>query len=63
MPNSIVKLFASGAIVGLLYCSLASRVDAAVFRERAAFTAASQNLHTIDFESAPTNQPVWRLTA
>ena len=28
-----------------------SLINAAVFRDRAAFTAASQNLHTIDFES------------
>jgi hypothetical protein len=29
----------------------ASRADAAVFRDRAAFDAAAQNLHTLDFES------------
>lgn len=58
MSKSIVKLFASGAIVGLLYCSLASPAEASVFRERAAFNAAAQNLNTIDFESAPPNQPV-----
>jgi hypothetical protein len=31
----------------------ASKADAATFRNRAAFEAAAQNLHTIDFESMP----------
>lgn len=47
----MVKLFVSGIIVVLLYCTSLSRADAAVFRDRASFTAASQNLNTIDFES------------
>lgn len=36
----------------LLFCLCAgSRASAAVFRDRAAFEAAAQNLHTLDFES------------
>ena len=46
-----MKLFVSGAILLLVYCASFSRADAAVFRDRASFNAASQNLHTIDFES------------
>jgi len=46
-----VKLFISGAIVVLVCCTSLSRADAAVFRDRASFNAASQNLNTIDFES------------
>lgn len=49
--NSIVKLFVSAAIVAVVYCTALSRADAAVFRDRASFNAASQNLNTIDFES------------
>ena len=56
MLNSLVKLFVSGAIVVLICCASLSRADAAVFRDRASFNAASQNLKTIDFESA-TNVP------
>lgn len=38
----------------LLFCLCAGpRASAAVFRDRAAFEAAAQNLHTIDFESGP----------
>jgi hypothetical protein len=38
----------------LLFCLCAgSRASGAVFRDRAAFEAAAQNLHTIDFESGP----------
>ena len=51
MVNSIVKLIVSGAIVVLVCGASSSRADAAVFRDRAAFNAASQNLKTIDFES------------
>jgi hypothetical protein len=51
MFNSPLKLFVSCAIVVLVYCTSPGRVDAAVFRDRASFNAASQNLHTIDFES------------
>ena len=51
MLSSIVKLFVSGAIVVLVCCASFSRADAAVFRDRAAFNAASQNLKTLDFES------------
>lgn len=51
MLNSPLKLFVSCAIVVLVYCASPGRVDAAVFRDRASFNAASQNLHTIDFES------------
>ena len=46
------KLFGLVVLV-LVCCTFISRADAAVFRDRAAFNAASQNLHTIDFESAP----------
>lgn len=52
MLSSVVKLFVSGAIVVLVCCTSLSRADAAVFRDRTAFNAASQNLNTIDFESA-----------
>ena len=52
MLSSVVKLFASGAIVVLVCCASFSRADAAVFRDRTSFNAASQNLNTIDFESA-----------
>lgn len=47
----MVKLLISGAIVVLVCCASFSRADAAVFRDRAAFNAASQNLKTLDFES------------
>lgn len=52
MMSSTVKLFVSGAIVVLVCCSSFSRANATVFRDRASFNAASQNLNTIDFESA-----------
>jgi len=42
----------------LLLCLVAgsqARVNATVFRDRAAFNAASQNLSTIDFETEPAN--------
>ena len=48
-----LKWFVSGAIVVLVCCFSLSRADAAVFRDRASFNAASQNLNTIDFESTP----------
>ena len=48
-----LKWFVSGAIVVLVCCLSLSRADAAVFRDRASFNAASQNLNTIDFESPP----------
>lgn len=51
MPSVIVKLFGWGAAVLLLCGASASRAAASVFRDRAAFNAASQNLRTIDFES------------
>jgi len=51
MLTSIAKLFVSGSIVVLICCTSGSRAQAAVFRDRAAFNAASQNLNTIDFES------------
>lgn len=51
MLNSVMKLLVSGAIVVLICCTSLSRADAAVFRDRASFNAASQNLNTIDFES------------
>ncbi len=46
-----MKLFVSSAIVVLVCCSSFSSANATVFRDRASFNAASQNLHTIDFES------------
>lgn len=46
------KLFGLVVLV-VVCCTCVSRADAAVFRDRAAFNAASQNLHTIDFESVP----------
>ena len=51
MLSSSMKLFVSGVIVVLVYCTSPSRVDATVVRDRASFNAASQNLNTIDFES------------
>jgi len=47
------------AVIVVLVCYGAStdRADAAVFRDRAAFNAASQNLQTIDFESTPNIAP------
>ncbi len=51
MFNSVLKLFGWGAVLVLICCTSISRADAAVFRDRAAFNAASQNLHNIDFES------------
>jgi hypothetical protein len=51
MLRSIVKWFVSGGIVVLVVCASLSRAGAAVFRDRASFNAASQNLNTIDFES------------
>ena len=51
MLSSVVKLFVSGTIVVLVCCASPSRAAAAVFRDRASFNAASQNLNTIDFES------------
>lgn len=53
MFTSLVKLCGSGAIVVLVFCgALPTRAEAAVFRDRASFNAAAQNLQTIDFESA-----------
>ena len=46
-----MKLFVSCSIVVLICCASFSRADGAVFRDRASFNAASQNLSTIDFES------------
>ena len=51
MLSSIAKLFVSGSIVVLILCTSPGRTDGAVFRDRASFNAASQNLMTIDFES------------
>ena len=51
MLSSIMRLFVSGVIVVLVSGASLSRADAAVFRDRASFNAASQNLNTIDFES------------
>ena len=51
MLSSFPKLFLSAAIIVLVCCASVSRADATIFRDRASFTAASQNIHTIDFES------------
>src|SRR3954470_19890989 len=51
MLSTIIKLFGLGILVVLVCCAATGRADAAVFRDRAAFNAASQNLHVIDFES------------
>jgi len=56
MLSSIAKLFVSGTMVVLIFCTSLSRADGAVFRDRASFNAASQNLSTIDFESGA-NRP------
>ncbi len=48
-----MKHLVSCAILVLVCCASLSRADAAVFRDRASFNAASQNLTTIDFESTP----------
>ena len=47
MLNSVLKLFGLGGVLVMLCCA----ANGAVFRDRAAFNAASQNLHIIDFES------------
>ena len=51
MLSAIVKLFVSGGVVVLVCCTSVSRAEAAVFRDRPSFNAASQNVNTIDFES------------
>jgi len=56
MLSSIAKLSGWASIVVLVCCASFTRADAAVFRDRASFNAASQNLNTIDFES-PGNVP------
>ncbi|HJY27623.1 MAG TPA: hypothetical protein VJ306_06260 [Pyrinomonadaceae bacterium] len=56
MLSSIAKLFVSVAVVMLILCTSLTSADAAVFRDRASFNAASQNLATIDFESGA-NRP------
>ena len=53
MLSSIAKLIVSTAIIVMVCCAFPGRADATVFRNRALFNAASQNLHTIDFESVP----------
>ena len=47
MLCSVMKLFGSAVILLVICCA----ANATVFRDRAAFNAASQNLHVIDFES------------
>jgi hypothetical protein len=53
MLSSVLKLFGLGVVFVLVCVAATGRADAAVFRDRAAFNAASQNLHVIDFESVP----------
>jgi hypothetical protein len=43
--------------LSLLFLFLAPGAGATVFRDRAAFEAAAQNLHTLDFESVPSDFP------
>lgn len=59
MLSYALKLFGSAAILIAACLVSASRADAAVFRDRAAFNAASQNLRTIDFESFVNQDPVF----
>lgn len=59
MLSSIVKLFGWGAVLVLVCFASSSRADATVFRDRAAFNAASQNLRVIDFESVVNVDPVF----
>ena len=47
--------WAVAAIVIFSLGGSSSRAEASVFRDRAAFNLASQNLRTIDFESVPAN--------
>ncbi|HEX6718551.1 MAG TPA: hypothetical protein VF088_15700 [Pyrinomonadaceae bacterium] len=58
MLTSVVRLFGCFAII-VLICGALSHANAAVFRDRAAFNAASQNLRTIDFESVQPVDPVF----
>ena len=58
MLTSVVRLFGCFAII-VLVCGALSHANAAVFRDRTAFNAASQNLHTIDFESVQPVDPVF----
>src|SRR5690242_6586919 len=51
MLSSITKRLLWASIVVLVSGASFSRADAAVFRDRATFNAASQNLNNIDFES------------
>ncbi len=54
MVSSILKLFALALVLVVVCCGVSpGTADAAVFRDRAAFNAASQNVRTIDFESVP----------
>ena len=52
MRSPAAKIFASCAILVFAWCVSVECAEAAVFRDRAAFNAASQNLNTIDFEAA-----------
>ena len=61
MLSSVVKLFNSAVILALIWCASTGRADASVFRDRAAFNAASQNLRTIDFESVVNVEPVLKI--
>ncbi|HEY8227256.1 MAG TPA: hypothetical protein VIG25_18430 [Pyrinomonadaceae bacterium] len=49
-----MRIFWFAAVIALIVCGGSMcRVNATVFRDRAAFNVASQNLQTIDFESIP----------
>lgn len=51
MLSSVINLFGVGAVAVLVCCAASGQANATVFHDRATFTAASQNLHVIDFES------------
>src|SRR5215211_5469168 len=61
MSSSVLKLFGLGAILVLVCWAATGRADAAVFRDRAAFNGAAQNLHVIDFESVVNVEPVFEV--
>lgn len=58
MLGSVAKILGTIAAVVLVCCASTGRANATVFRDRAAFNAASQNLRVIDFESVVNVEPV-----
>src|SRR5215216_5435225 len=61
MLSYLLRLVGSAAIVFAVCSASGGHADAAVFRDRAAFDAASQNLRTIDFESVTNIDPVFEI--